>query len=466
MTGATVPDVGGNGGGYGVNEPPVGPGAPPPGGLPPPPTGPPGWPPGPQRGAGFGLGVAVVIGVVVVVALFMVAAMVLIVVKPHRNGGIDADTTWQRRDRTGIEALVGNGELVCGTEERELFCVDGDSGDDVFSEPLPGPGTAPALAGGTLLVAADGGPGHGDLYAYSLAGEQLWEATDVDDIDIDDTALLRPDLPVAGGIVVAAIGESSSGGLVGVDVESGQAVWRAFGLDDPDWRSDVVGPLGGDVLSDGERFYMAAVVRSGATASVDGIDEVVVAVDPATGTELWRTEPRDMGGEAFLDAVAPIGGDSSGGGSGDDDGDDDGDGVTRAVLAFVGDDAEVFAVDTATGERLWDVPIGGDRPAVVPFEDATIVADVAAIRAYDADGRELWSATSPERRRGNVDPLTPELVVDQGRLFAFRSHLYEVDPEDGSAVLLRDLALTDDVAVAGDDVVTAGLSLAALPLPD
>lgn len=438
-----MPDMGGDG----MSGPTAGPWPPPPGGLPPPPTGPPTWPPGPQRGAGFGILMAVVV-IVGAVGLFMVAAMVFMVVRPHSSGSDDTATTWERRDRSRVEGLVGNGELVCATEESELFCVDGATGDDVFSEPLPGPGTAPTLAGETLLVAADGGPGHGDLYGYSLAGEPLWEATEVDDIEIDDTALLRPDLPIAGGIVVVAIGESSSGGLVGVDVESGRVVWRSFGLQDPAWLSDVVGPLGGDVLSDGERFYMSAMVRSGATVSVDDIEEVVVAVDPATGAELWRTDPREVGGEAFLDAVAPVDGDSG------------------AVFAFVGDDAEVFAVDTATGQRLWDVPTGGDRPAVVQFEDTTIVADAAAIRSYDAEGHELWSEASPERRQSGADPRTPELVVDQGRLFAFGTHLYEIDAGNGATVALRRFDLTEDVAVAGDEVVTAGLNLVALPLPE
>jgi hypothetical protein len=54
--------------------------------------------------------------------------------------------------------LAAAGDTVCTTGGRDLFCLDGRTGDELWSERLPGLATSPTVVDGTVVVGADGGP--------------------------------------------------------------------------------------------------------------------------------------------------------------------------------------------------------------------------------------------------------------------------------------------------------------------
>jgi outer membrane protein assembly factor BamB len=340
--------------------------------------------------------------------------------------------------------LVVDGDAVCSTSGSQLFCVDAVSGEELFSEALPGVATPPALVGGTLVVAADGGPERGDLYGYSLDGRQLWvAAAELQVRDVEAGAPARPRLPVAGDIVAIPSGLHGGGSLVGVDAGSGREAWRALprGGPIPTWS----GPLG-QVVSDGRRFYTVGLAAQPEPGSVPAL--TLVALDGATGAELWRVELDDELASVMttgIEAVAPVA-----------------DGSAMA-FALRGQPGRVVVLDAATGAHRWDVPLTSESGSVAHVEDVTIVSDGAELRGYDNVGTELWTVSRPGSDVATRFP--PELDVEDGELYAFRLHVSVIDPTDGTARTLRQNVRPTDVAVAGGNLVIAGTQLETAPLP-
>jgi outer membrane protein assembly factor BamB len=120
-------------------------------------------------------------------------------------------------------------------------------------------------------------------------------------------------------------------------------------------------------------------------------------------------------------------------------------------------------LDVATGARRWELPLTGRSAELTHIEDTTIVVDGTDMRGLAADGTELWRVPTPGQRRD--DPFGPELAAGDGRVYAFRSGLFVVDPADGSTRTLRRGGVRD-VAVADDHLVVASAGLEAVRLPD
>jgi outer membrane protein assembly factor BamB len=421
----------------------------------------------------------------------------------------DGILAWVRPGPPDESGLVVAGDTVCSTSGTELFCVEAATGEDVFSEQLPAPATAPTLAGDTLVVGADGGAGHGDLYGYSLDGRRLWEAAELQVLDVDeDVSVLRPRLPAAGNVVAVPTGSIVDTELVGVDARSGRELWRTP-------NTGHIGP----VLSDGDRFYLFTLSPRPASvtaedlrnldpadptdaeilvileqyAAVDATEPLdpqdpedlqfmldigllelvnaelsnrvapaVVALDPASGGELWRSEvgaggtstelsaalEEELDSPFALDSVVSIG---------------DG-GAVAVVLG--GEPPQLVVLDVATGARRWDLPLAGRSAAVTYAEGTTIVVDGTDMRGLAPDGTERWRVATPGRRaEPGEDPFAPGLAVEEGRVYAFRSGLFAVDPADGDTRMLR-RGLVEDVAVADDHLVVASAGLEAVRLPD
>jgi outer membrane protein assembly factor BamB len=420
---------------------------------------------------------------------------------PGRRGD-DGIVAWARPGPSEDAELVVAGETICSTSERELFCVEAATGDEVFSEQLPAPATAPTLAADTLVVGADGGAGHGDLYGYSLDGQLLWEAGEIQVFDVDaSVSVLRPRMPAVGNIVAVPTGGAITPEVAGVDARSGREVWRARGIGH-------IGP----VLSDGERFYLYTLSPLPVSVTPDDLRNLdpadpldadilaileeyaavdpanpldprnpedlqfmldtgllelinaelsfrmgpqVVALDPASGAELWRAEigagdPAGTAGDPAsdstfgLETVAAI----------PDSG--------AVAFTLAGEPPELLALDAASGARRWGQPLAGDSATLAHIDGTTIVVDGTDMRGLDADGTELWRVPTPGQ--GRDDPFAPHLVVADGRVYAFRNGLFTVDPADGTSQMLRSGGVRN-VAVADDHLIVASAGLEAVRLP-
>lgn len=351
----------------------------------------------------------------------------------------DDDVVWERTGRRDTYGVATNGEIACTTGGRELLCVDVDSGIEVFSDQLPDAGVPPVLVGETLVVAADAGHGEGDLRGYSPDGELLWQSTELSDTFLQDAALgLFPEIPAAGGVVAVPTNDGVEDTVAGIDVRSGEELWRA--VDPASGWTNPVGP----VVSDGQRFYVTSLVFDPADI-VGEPGTVVSALDRTTGRELWRVElaPEELAVEAA---------------SVTDDG--------AVALTIGGNPSRLVVLDAATGATRWEVASAGEWLTAAHLDGVTVVADGVDLRGFDAGGTEVWSYENPGGVRP-ADPFPPDLAVSGGRMFAHRIHLYEIEVGGaGGFDRFGPTTMVEDLAVAGDLLLVAGDGLIAVRLPD
>jgi hypothetical protein len=81
--------------------------------------------------------------------------------------------SWVDKTRGQSNSLVSHGDTVCSTRAHDLYRLDGHSGDEIFTERLPGTATSPSLAE-DILVVGDDSTAAGVLYGLSLDGQKLW----------------------------------------------------------------------------------------------------------------------------------------------------------------------------------------------------------------------------------------------------------------------------------------------------
>jgi outer membrane protein assembly factor BamB len=506
----------GSGSGSGAAlEPPSGPPAPP---APPDPSGGSPWMPAappwaavgsgpPPRSQGQGLIIAGIVVLSVVVVAALVGVIVVLADGDERDpdrGDAAADDGWVRDGELHLVQLAVDGETVCSTGERDLFCLDGTTGDELWSEQIPGLTTSPTLVGETLVVGAEGAEGgdqHGDLYGYSLDGRRQWGPTRLRSVDTGGvTPGIRPALPAAGHIVAVPAGEVPETELVGVDARTGREAWRAFR---PEPAGTPGGPIG-TAVSDGDRFYAVVVAPLSGRVTADDLrnldpadptdavilrilDEVaradpadpldpsdpedlqlmldtgilelvnaelataepvttLVALDGATGTERWRAE---LDGAAYeVDAAVPLA---------------DGSAVALVINA---ESDRVVVFDVETGEQRWEAPLTSDRAAVAHVDGVTVVAEGTTVAGFDGDGTELWRVGRPGADAGDIPDTPPGLTVEDGTLYAFGADVHEIDPRDGASRVVGESVAAIDVAVAGDHLVVAGVGLEGIRLRD
>jgi outer membrane protein assembly factor BamB len=386
---------------------------------------------------------------VVALALVGVGAAVAIRQVVGSDVGAEPDATgWAVEQYGNSQMLVSDGGRVCSVSADNLvFCLDAATGDELFTRQLyASVVTAPVLVGERLVVAGSTSGSAGSLSAHAPDGGDLWEVP-------MDVAAGQP-MPVAGEVVAVVDGDATSRALVGVDGASGAELWRAY-----DTTAGVQPQVvASTVLTDGTRFY-AAVVDPGADPGASG---QVVAIDPGSGTEVWRSPVMPtITVSRGVTSVAPF---------------DDGSAVALVLEAAPGEAApgqvdgpvgRVVALDSATGALRWEVSLAGTRGSVAHVDGLTVVIDGAELRAYDAAGTQVWTAAAPVPGEAQDGADPDQLVYDGGHLFAVGHGVYEIDPTTGTSGLVLDSGTTSDVAVVGGHVVIAGVfALTAVPVSD
>jgi len=342
-------------------------------------------------------------------------------VPSYDSGNVTA--SWVDATRAQSNALVAHDGIVCSTRAQELYCLDATNGDEIFAEQLPGTATSPALAGETLVVGVDSGPG-GVLYGYSLEGRQLW-SRQLDGHDVQPWQLPAGAPLVAAGDVVAWVrGTTRPQDLVAVDVASGQVQWRVP-------AADLLA-----VYADGRQIY---------TTNEHGS---LVALDPTSGAELWRAQIDATAGGGRVASLTPVV-----------------DGAAVAVT-IVGEPSRVVVVDAATGAQRWEQVLEAAEAidaSVAGTNGVIYVNDDDFLTAFDQTGDDLWSAPAAGGRLGPSDPL--RLVAEHGRLFTIGEDVWDVSTNGGGGKRMREDVNAADVAVVNDHVIIAGATrLEAVPL--
>lgn len=339
--------------------------------------------------------------------------------------------------------LASDGENVCSTTpDQVLFCLDAATGDERFTRQLyDSVVSSPVLAGGHVLVAGSGWQSTGRLHALALDGTDRWS------LPLDAPTDRR--MAVVGDVVAVVSGDIATGELVGIDAAAGTELWRVYSAADGS-QPHVVSA---NAFTDGSRVYASIVTDDPGAAS--GIAGHVVAVDPRSGDEIWRspslpgiTRSRGLAGVAALDG-----------------------GAVAVLLEGTPDQEEgtpgqVVVLDAATGEERWQVEVESLHAAVGHVDGHTVVVDGAEMRAYDGEGGAAWAAPVPGHEAGGeAGPST--LVPVAGRLLHAGRDLHAVDPATGAGELVDESGTTSDLTVAGDHVVVAGVfALTALPVDE
>jgi outer membrane protein assembly factor BamB len=198
---------------------------------------------------------------------------------------------------------------------------------------------------------------------------------------------------------------------------------------------------------EGEKLYLAlGLTLQEGTLYAAARDGVVLAIDPETGRNRWRSDTK------LPLAAGP------GAGSG---------------LVVVGtNDGDVVALEAANGQRRWKVKVSGEvLAAPLVTGDKVVVRTVdGRLRALDAaDGRELWMVEEQVPRlslRGTGPPVSAGDTVlcgfDTGKLVAASLSTGEtlwqtqVSTPHGRTELERLSDLDAAVQVSGNDVYAVG----------
>jgi outer membrane protein assembly factor BamB len=340
----------------------------------------------------------------------------------------------------GVTALVAIGPFLEATPRPRLYALDLRSGAVQWSTIRSG--EAPIVIAGQLYVTD---PDDRALVALDpVTGKEMWRDR------------LRPDHPHSRALSREAtlVAATANGGIVLLDARKGS---RASGTA---FRACVPAPRAPVLVTDGSRTYAtadqgcsdrgsAAGYRDGVAFVADRAGGIVRALDAATGVERWRagvpaarapvilpervgvasgtagrfllldsaTGERirdvDLGGEEVVTAAAA------------------GQTVyvyTASPVAGGGRSGTIVALDAPSGRMRWrralqaDVAAGGGAPALGAYDDGLIVG--GGLRVVDLDARS-----------GDVRWTVDVTTLGQSRRYALPGSLQRVTVADGRVFL-------------------------------
>lgn len=284
-------------------------------------------------------------------------------------------------NRVDLTPISADGRIYFSTAKGGLCALD-LKGQELWKISIaPDSFTSPPLFSDGLLIL---GTGKGILRAYeATAGKEKWS------YDVGGTVQGSPnrvDLPGGKkGIVVISQGD---GTLQGVELATGKGVWKMPAVERCDGSAGVGGGLivmGScasalhiysvekaakvtDVSLGGDNQVAGGVAMSGTHAFAGTRSGKLCAVDVAEAKILWTNA--DGQGEAFMTPA-----------------------VTDKVVVFGADDGKVYALNRATGVKLWEFDTKNRPLSPVIARDRVVVSSGGSLFVFDlADGKKLWSA--------------------------------------------------------------------------
>jgi serine/threonine-protein kinase len=257
--------------------------------------------------------------------------------------GLDPKTGTERWHSTGTapggkNPSVGEGAMYVGTEEGYLVAFDTKDGRERWRAFLGGGGSInnSAYADGLVYVATEKA---GFLAVDAQTGSVRWTV----DVEGDQTGTPV----VADGIAYIGAGaDSTVGHLRAVDAKTGQKIWT------------LKEPIGSPTLANGVAFAQAPA------------NAFQVALDPKTGTELWRSQ---LGGPGTVRAAV----------------------VADGVVYIPHDGKQrIYALDARTGGEIWryDLNEGNTCCLAVAKGSIFVGTDQGNVYRIGGDGAELSPA--------------------------------------------------------------------------
>lgn len=365
------------------------------------------------------------------------------------------------RDAYGLSApVVGQGTVVA-TGPTAVVAVDVATGDPAWSvERVLGPSTTPALVDGPdgPLVVFTEGWGDGPPDASETPSATPTPSPDPtsgssDDRDGSEGTSRLVGAPVGGGVPVWAVdlpdvsrtGVTVTGGIAVVGSIDGTVTAVEVGSGSVAWSAQVGGFLEAAIASSGD-LLLVPVRRHDETASA------VVALSAADGSESWRFEPQ-TGSLSVGPATV-------------------GEGLAYLSLP----DGTVHAIDLQDGTERWRATLNAYvnpfSPASPPtlLDDVLIVADVRGqlYRLDAATGERIWD----HAYNHPVVRSSPVVIGDHVVLATTDARVAAFDLETGDLVWegtvatpegaassspLRSMAATNDTLVIVRGGLDAGL---------
>jgi len=297
-----------------------------------------------------------------------------------------------------------------------------------WTAPLPGPSAATPVVWGDRIFLSSTEPVTRGLVAMCLRaddGRVLWQRRLGADTKVDRNTMASPSPVTDGRRAYFLFG---SGDLAAFDYD-GRIVWARNLVKDFGNFSLKYGYSSSPLLL-GDRLYVAVLRRPKpyrGQAGADTLDSFLLAIDAATGKDVWKkARPTQSSGESHDSYASPIPYEREG----------------RQEILMAGGDS-VTASDPATGKELWRLPYNPSRdgmwrliPSVVTFDDLVLAVmprgkALMAIRpagsgALAAD-RIAWTFSGH-----TTDSATP-LLYD-GRLYVLDSDsrvMTCLDPKTG-----------------------------------
>lgn len=268
----------------------------------------------------------------------------------HAISQKDGSPIWTTSTKydTPSRFVIAEGSLYFGTSDGYVIALDAVTGAERWRLQPPGSThvDAPAFGSGLIFVGTDGA---GFVAIDPARGQVVWQG----DTDGEDTGTAA----VADGVAYLGVGtDVTKGKLRAFDAGTGRLLWTS---DDDLLQLPTVG--------DGVAY----------SATMKGL---VVAVDVGTGATQWRL---NLNGEVRAPVIA--------------------DGV---LYLFAGLERRLYAVDAATGDRLWELEVDATGnccmsvahgAVYVGLQDGTVYAiggDGAAVSAHPFPSPEPSSTPS------------------------------------------------------------------------
>ncbi|SEP28658.1 Outer membrane protein assembly factor BamB, contains PQQ-like beta-propeller repeat [Halogranum amylolyticum] len=276
--------------------------------------------------------------------------------------------------------IVGDDTVYVHNLDTTLFAFAADTGDERWRTPLEGPGPAPTLGGGRLVVATENG-----LKTFDAAsGEQRWTVeTPAAGVFDSPPVIAHETVYFYGGVGVSAF-----------DLADGSLQWRVpIGL-----ASDSAPAVGDDTLYvAGDDTYLRAlstvdgserwrqktaahidcnVAVAGETVYAGSESGTVLACDRADGAKRWQYSlPTDEERQRTPQMIA-----------------------TDGARVYVTTDDVLYALDSKTGRPCWTIDTHrrryssgiaiGDGTLFVPTEDSDSASEPSAGAVYNAANGE------------------------------------------------------------------------------
>ena len=279
--------------------------------------------------------------------------------------GFNSPIVWQDRvflsgaDKTGSE-----GKII-----QEVYCLDALSGDILWTQvvgpftgsPAEPPRVDPETGYAAPTMAADGERvfaafATGDLICLDFNGGFVWGMS----LGVPDLMYgYSSSLLIYGDLLIVQYDHSQGARVMAIDTLTGEFVWETL--------REVGESYASPILADSDERTELVLIAN----------PLFAAYDPVSGSELWRTEGADIYGDV---------GASPGFGSG----------TIVSLNPLPAAIGNIFAVDAATGELMWDVYHQGlgSNPVSSPLivEQYVIIgSDVPLILCLDVEtGEDIW----------------------------------------------------------------------------